>query len=93
VRAVRKDPTVMTTAEIRALAAELAPLIAVPACPPLVDARRAAELLDVPASWLLAEARANRVPHVRLGRYVRFDPADLRAWAGQHAAGPRARVA
>jgi len=83
----------MTTAEIRALAAELAPLIAVPVSPPLVDARRAAELLDVPPSWLLAQARAGLVPHHRLGRYVRFSPADLRAWAGQHAAGPRARVA
>jgi excisionase family DNA binding protein len=46
----------------------------------LIDAREAAELLGVPYTWLLAEARARRIPHHRLGRYVRFSPADLRDW-------------
>ena len=45
---------------------------------PLLDANGAAELLNVPASWVLAEARANRIPHIRLGRYVRFDADELR---------------
>jgi hypothetical protein len=31
-------------------------------------ADQAAEKLAVPPSWLLREARTNRVPHVRLGR-------------------------
>ncbi len=35
---------------------------------PLLDAKGAAVLLNVPASWVLAEARADRIPHVRLGR-------------------------
>lgn len=47
---------------------------------PLLDAAGAAELLAVPKSWLLAEARADRIPHVRLGRYVRFDAEELAAW-------------
>ena len=47
---------------------------------PLLDAKQAAELLNVPPSWILAEARANRIPHVRLGRYVRFDAVELAAW-------------
>src|SRR4051794_19223463 len=34
---------------------------------PLLDARGAGALLNVPPSWVLAEARANRIPHVRLG--------------------------
>ena len=34
------------------------------------------------ASWVLAEARADRIPHIRLGRYVRFDAVELLAWAG-----------
>ena len=55
---------------------------------PLVDARAAGELLGVPASWLLAEARHDRVPHVRLGRYVRFDPVSLEAWWRQRLQGP-----
>ena len=32
---------------------------------PLLDAKGAAELLSVPASWVLAEARADRIPHVQ----------------------------
>ena len=47
---------------------------------PLLDAKAAAELLSVPASWVLAEARADRIPHIRLGRYVRFDADELRDW-------------
>lgn len=58
--------------------------------PAFVDAAAAAALFDIPKSWLLAEARADRVPHVRLGRYVRFDPAKLREWASQGQRGPRA---
>ena len=47
---------------------------------PLLDSKDAAALLNVPASWVLAEARAYRIPHVRLGRYVRFDTTELHAW-------------
>ena len=49
----------------------------------LLDADTAAELLSVPASWLLAQARRDAVPHVRLGRYVRFEPEQLQAWGRQ----------
>ncbi len=53
---------------------------AVDASQPLMDARSAEELLGVPSSWLLMAARAGRVPHHRIGRYVRFDLDELRAW-------------
>jgi excisionase family DNA binding protein len=79
----------MTTTQIdvHALAAELATLIADHQAPPnLLDADAAAELLNVPASWVLAEARANRIPTVRLGRYVRFRRDDLQAWIERRAA-------
>jgi excisionase family DNA binding protein len=55
---------------------------------PLLDAEGAARLLNVPASWVLAEARADRIPHVRLGRYVRFDGVELAAWWQSRARGP-----
>ena len=55
---------------------------------PLLDARGAAALLCVPASWVLAEARADRIPHVRLGRYVRFDAAELQIWWQTRRRGP-----
>jgi excisionase family DNA binding protein len=55
---------------------------------PLLNADQAGELLNVPASWVLAEARANRIPHVRLGRYVRFDEDQLEVWWRSRAKGP-----
>lgn len=47
---------------------------------PLIDAKAASNLLGVPYTWLLAQARAGKIPHHRLGHYVRFDPDDLQAW-------------
>jgi excisionase family DNA binding protein len=46
----------------------------------LVDAGEIAERLSVPRSWVLESARSGAIPHVRLGRYVRFDEADVDAW-------------
>lgn len=66
----------------------LAALIATTTAPTLIDAAGAAAQLGVPATWVLAEARADRLPHVRLGRYVRFEPAALTAWAAQRRHGP-----
>jgi excisionase family DNA binding protein len=58
---------------------------------PLIDAKGAGALLGVPASWVLAQARDDRIPHVRLGRYVRFDPAELDSWWRARARGPANR--
>ncbi len=60
-----------------------------PAATPLLNAQQAAELLGVPPSWVLAQARRDSIPHVRLGRYVRFRADDLDAWAAERARGPR----
>jgi excisionase family DNA binding protein len=46
----------------------------------LVDASAIAERLGVPKSWVLESARSGAIPHARLGRYVRFDEADVDAW-------------
>jgi len=45
----------------------------------LLTANELAERLGVPAKWPLAQARDGHIPHVRLGRYVRFDEADVHA--------------
>ena len=50
---------------------------------PLIDARAAGRLLGVPHTWLLAQARAGRIPHHRLGHYVRFNADDLKQWLGE----------
>jgi excisionase family DNA binding protein len=54
----------------------------------LLTAQQAAELLNVPASWILAEARADRIPYVPLGRYRRFDADELERWWRSRARGP-----
>jgi len=46
----------------------------------LIDAKAASGMLGVPPTWLLAQARAGRIPHHRLGHYVRFNPDDLQEW-------------
>jgi hypothetical protein len=63
----------------------------VSAASPLVDANTAAELLQVPPSWLLSQARAQQVPHHKLGHYVRFDIDELVAWLEERRAQPRGR--
>ena len=49
--------------------------------PLLVTAREAAKLLSVSARWLWARTACGEIRAVRCGRLVRYDPADLRAWA------------
>ncbi len=56
----------------------------------LLDASAAGELLGVPRTWVLSEARADRIPHIRLGRYVRFEARELEAWWQTRARGPKA---
>ncbi len=55
---------------------------------PLIDAKAAGRLLGVPHTWLLAQARAGRIPHHRLGHYVRFDGGDLARWLEETRQGP-----
>ncbi len=55
---------------------------------PLIDAKAAGRLLGVPHTWLLAQARAGRIPHHRLGHYVRFSADDLKQWLQETRQGP-----
>jgi excisionase family DNA binding protein len=41
----------------------------------------------VPKSWVGEAARGGRLPHVKLGRYRRFDRAELLEWVEQQKAG------
>lgn len=49
----------------------------------LVDADKIAELFHMDATWFLCRAREKRIPHIRLGKYVRFDPAEIREFFHQ----------
>ena len=50
----------------------------------LLDAGEVAKLLNVPATWVAEAARAGRIPHVRLGRYVRFEHLAVLEWVAQN---------
>jgi excisionase family DNA binding protein len=46
----------------------------------LLLAGEVAELLQVSPAWVYAETRADRIPHLRLGRYVRYRRSAIDAW-------------
>ena len=46
----------------------------------LLDAKAVAELLGVPTGWVREHTRSGAIPHVPLGRYVRYSEADVLEW-------------
>ena len=48
---------------------------------PWLTIQEAADLLRVRVSWLYERTRTNAVPHVKLGKYLRFDRDELLGWA------------
>jgi excisionase family DNA binding protein len=55
---------------------------------PLLTAEETAELLSVPKSWVYAETRAGRIPHLKLGRYYRYSRRSLEAFVAGLERGP-----
>jgi excisionase family DNA binding protein len=51
-----------------------------PLSEPLLDAQAAAALLSVRPSWIYEAVRTGRVPHLKIGRHVRFLRSDLERW-------------
>jgi excisionase family DNA binding protein len=49
----------------------------------LLTAEEIAQCLGVKTQWVWAQARAGRIPHVRLGRYRRFRESAVEAWVCQ----------
>jgi excisionase family DNA binding protein len=52
---------------------------------PLWDARQVAHWLGIHRTRLYQLVRTDRIPHLRVGRVVRFDPKVITTWA--HAGG------
>ena len=46
----------------------------------LLEAKEVAELLAVPESWVRQHTRSGAIPHVPLGRWVRYDREDVLRW-------------
>jgi excisionase family DNA binding protein len=57
---------------------------------PLLDAGEAARLLRVPRSTLYELVRSRGLPHVRVGRTLRFTRAGLGAWVNENTYGQAA---
>jgi excisionase family DNA binding protein len=53
----------------------------------LLTAIDVAELLSVPVSWVREHTRSGRIPHVQLGRYVRYREETLVSWVAEQEAG------
>jgi excisionase family DNA binding protein len=47
---------------------------------PLLDTSAAARLLSVRPSWIYEAVRAGRIPHLKIGRHIRFLRSDLEDW-------------
>ena len=56
---------------------------------PLLDAIDAATLLSVKPSWVYEAVRSGRLPHLKVGRHIRFLRSDLEAWVVDQRAGSR----
>ena len=46
----------------------------------LLMAAEVANMLSVPVSWVREHTRLGEIPHIRLGRYVRYRYEAVRAW-------------
>lgn len=54
---------------------------------PLLDPPTAAGLLSVKPSWIYEAVRDGRLPHLKVGRHIRFLRSDLEAWVIEQRAG------
>lgn len=57
----------------------------------LLTAEEIAERLGMRTDWVWAQARAGRIPHVRLGRYRRFRESAIEAWVSELETGGTSR--
>lgn len=46
----------------------------------LLTVEELAEVLHVPRSWIYDRTRKKKIPHVKVGRYPRFDLNEVLAW-------------
>ena len=54
---------------------------------PLIDANEVSELLNVPLGWVREHTRNGHLPHVQLGRYVRYRRQSVIDYIDQQEAG------
>jgi excisionase family DNA binding protein len=52
-----------------------------------VDINVVERLTALPRSWLYAKAAAGEIPHLKVGKYLRFDLHEVKAWLERHRRG------
>lgn len=57
----------------------------------LMTARQAAQFLSIGLRTLWSLTTAREIPHLRIRRSVRYDPADLARWIERRKEGPRGK--
>jgi excisionase family DNA binding protein len=55
----------------------------------LVGVREVSRKYDLPTSWLYAKAEAREIPHLKIGKYVRFRLSEVSAWIEAQRRGPK----
>ncbi len=53
----------------------------------LISIDEAAEFLKVEKTWIYSQTRQGKIPHFKVGKYVRFRKEELQAWLGRHQRG------
>jgi len=67
--------------EIRAVKSELKKRADSSSClEKLLDAKTVAELLGEKERWVYQQAKAKKIPSVKLGKYWKFSPSQLQKW-------------
>jgi excisionase family DNA binding protein len=51
---------------------------------PLLEAGDVAQWLGVTVSWVYAETRAGRIPHITVGRFYRYRRTSIERWLAEH---------
>ncbi len=54
----------------------------------LLGVREIANWLGVPPSWIYDRVRTERIPFYKIGKYVKFDPQEVKVWLKSQRKGP-----
>ena len=46
----------------------------------LITVDELATMLQVPKSWIYDRTRNNRIPYIKIGKYIRFDKDEIIEW-------------
>jgi excisionase family DNA binding protein len=53
-----------------------------------VGVKEIADLLGLPKSWIYDRVRTERIPFYKIGKYVKFDPQEVKVWLKSQRKGP-----